>query len=137
MPQALLHKYQYFNVPVSTNTSEAGHPLQVLRRVAQRGDFVLLKLDLDNTAVEHGVASALLADPLLLELVDEVEKWATPAGGHTDNDTALQFLFEYHVRFGPLLGSWQSTIDPQATLANAYRVFLRLRQRGMRAHSWV
>ncbi|KAF8056741.1 glutamate--tRNA ligase [Scenedesmus sp. PABB004] len=119
VPGAVHAKYQYFNLPVSTDPGEPSHPLQVLKAVAQPGDYVLFKLDLDNTAVETSIFKAMLRDAELLGLIDE-------------------FLFEYHVNFAPMVAAgWGGTVDPNATLADAFQLFAELRRRGVRAHSWV
>lgn len=70
LPLDLLHKYQYFNMPATSDLKLQSHPLNVLKRVAQPGDFVVLKLvgltymlqgstlcpvDLINS--QHGLAS--------------------------------------------------------------------------------
>lgn len=118
VPGAVRAKYQYFNLPVGTDPGEPSHPLQVLKAVAQPGDYVLFKLDLDNTAVETSIFKAMLRDAELLGLIDE-------------------FVFEYHVNFAPMVPAWGQTIDPNATLADSFQLFAELRRRGMRAHSWV
>jgi hypothetical protein len=43
-----------------------------------------------------------------------------------------------HVNFQPMVAAgWGNTVDPGKTLADAYDMFLELRKRGVRAHSWV
>lgn len=44
LPLDLLHKYQYFNMPATANLSLPSHPLNMLKAIAQPGDFVVLKL---------------------------------------------------------------------------------------------
>lgn len=79
--------------------------------------------DIDTWAVEKALVAALLADATALGLVDE-------------------FYFEDHVNFSEMLGWWDNQYnpkqyDPSRTLADSYHQFLRLRQLGIRAHSWV
>lgn len=44
LPQELMHKYQYFNIPATSDIKLPSHPLNMLKSVAQPGDFVVLKL---------------------------------------------------------------------------------------------
>ena len=123
LPKDLWHKYQYFNWPASSNSSDASAPLNIIKKIAKRGDFVVLKLDIDTPEVEMAILRELLSDPSLLELVDE-------------------FFFEYHVLFGPMNMDWFGSSDPRHThttdtLADSYNVFRTLREKGVRAHSWV
>ena len=117
------HKYQYFNWPASSNSSDPSSPLNILKKIAQTGDFVVLKLDIDTPEVEMVILRELMNDPDLLELVDE-------------------FFFEYHVLFKPMNMDWFGSENPSPrptsdTLADSYKVFRTLREKGVRAHSWV
>ena len=49
----------------------------------------------------------------------------------------MQFFFEEHVNFAPMLPYWGATIGEGTSLASSYAVFSDLRQHGVRAHSWV
>jgi len=71
LPKELWHKYQYFNWPASSNSSDPSSPLRIIKKIAQPGDFVVLKLDIDTPKVEMAILRELLNDPDLLELVDE------------------------------------------------------------------
>jgi len=96
--------------------------LRIIKKIAQPGDFLVLKLDIDTPSVELPILRELLNDPELLELVDE-------------------FFFEYHVSFAPMNPSWFGSANPSIhtndTLADSYNVFCTLREKGLRAHSWV
>jgi hypothetical protein len=123
LPKDVWHKYQYFNWPASSNSSDVSSPLHIIKEIAQPGDFVVFKLDIDTPSVELPILRVLLGDPELLELVDE-------------------FFFEYHVLFGPMNESWFQSKNPSPaptsdTLADSYTVFRTLREKGVRAHSWV
>ncbi|WIA15646.1 hypothetical protein OEZ85_002272 [Tetradesmus obliquus] len=118
VPPELLHKYQYFNIPAHTDLSSPSHPVRILKQIAQPGDFVVFKLDIDHAESETAILQALLDDPQASALVDE-------------------FFFEYHVTFGEMLRYWKSQADPAKSLADAFALFYELRQRGWRAHSWV
>jgi hypothetical protein len=49
-----------------------------------------------------------------------------------------EFYFEFHVNFQPMVErGWLDTDDRNKTLADAFKLFHELRQKGWRAHSWV
>lgn len=45
LPKELWHKYQYFNIPASSNIASASSPIRLLKVIAQPDDFVLFKLE--------------------------------------------------------------------------------------------
>jgi hypothetical protein len=47
------------------------NPLELIRKLCRPEDLVVFKLDVDSEKVEVGLMEQLLADPTLLELVDE------------------------------------------------------------------
>jgi hypothetical protein len=115
----VLPKYQYFNIPVPKDPNDPTHPFQLLKRIAQPGDFVILKVDVDNVDVDRGVSEALRNDEQLARLVGE-------------------FYMEYQLNCKPMVvDHWGPSHDPAATLADNYKLFLDLRRRGIRAHGWV
>lgn len=118
LPKELFHKYQYFNIPAGTDYSDASHPVRMLKAIAQPADFVCFKLDIDNHKAESSILSDLSGDPAAAALVDE-------------------FFLEYHVNFQPMMQYWAGTVDPSKSLADAFKLFHELRQKGWRAHSWV
>lgn len=67
---------------------------------------------------ENAILGALREDPAAAALVDE-------------------FFLELHVKFQPMLMYWGNSVDPNKSLADAFRLFHELRQAGWRAHSWV
>jgi hypothetical protein len=92
--------------------------VRILKSIAQPADFVAFKLDIDNYAAESSILSSLVNDPAAAGLVDE-------------------FFLEYHVNFTPMVQYWGNTIDAGKNLADAFKLFHGLRQKGWRAHSWV
>ena len=52
-----------------------------------------------------------------------------------------ELYYEHHVRGSPMWPVWQSTFGsgplPNQTLADSFAIFGRLRELGIRAHSWV
>uniref|UniRef100_A0A383WMU0 Uncharacterized protein n=1 Tax=Tetradesmus obliquus TaxID=3088 RepID=A0A383WMU0_TETOB len=118
LPKDMFHKYQYFNIPAITDYSDASHPVRILKEIAQPGDFVAFKLDIDNNQAENAILKSLREDAAAAVLVDE-------------------FFLEYHVNFQPMLRWWAGTEDRNKGLADAFKLFHELRQSGWRAHSWV
>ena len=93
------------------------NPLRHIATLATPEDYVLFKLDIDNVVVEEGIVRSLLADPALLALVDE-------------------FYWEHHVNFRPMNAAWRTSQDSKYMNASI-PVFARLREVGIRAHSWT
>lgn len=119
IPPHLWHKYQYFNLPASADGSNPASPLNIIKQIAQPGDFVVLKLDIDNFVIEGVIVQMIMADPQLVELIDE-------------------FVYEEHVQFDAMVKCcWAHTAHPNRTLHDSYQLFYSLRKLGIRAHSWV
>jgi len=118
LPKSLFHKYQYYNIPATSDINDVTHPVNILKQIAQPGDFVVFKLDIDNTAVETSILQALMDDATAFELLDE-------------------FIFEYHVSFAPMLRYWGGSEDRTKSLKDSYKLFYELRKRGVRSHSWT
>jgi hypothetical protein len=117
IPPRLKPIYHWYNIPVNP---EPGHPdnaLDYIRRVARPEDYVLLKIDIDNTPVEEALIHQLLSSNELLGLVDEL-------------------FFEHHVNTVPMHPSWRTQNSPQK-LEDTYFIFTSLRNKGVMAHSWV
>ncbi|PNW76504.1 hypothetical protein CHLRE_11g467646v5 [Chlamydomonas reinhardtii] len=117
VPDEAFHAYQYFNIPANLEPGNKKNPLEILRKIAHPDDFVLVKLDIDNSSLENAYIAQLLADPALLSLVDEM-------------------FFEHHVNFEPLWRNWGSSADKNLFLADSYKLFFSFRQKGVRFHGW-
>ena len=74
--------------------------------------------DINNSGVESKILNAFLDDPVAFALVDE-------------------FYYEHHVNFGLMTRYWGASFDPKDSLSGSYKLFLKLRQKGWRAHAWV
>ena len=117
VPAEMLHKYQYFNVPAAPGDGP-GSALGILKQIVQPGDFVVFKLDIDNSDVELPIVSAFKESSEMLALVDE-------------------FFFEFHVTFPPMMRFWGPSAAKDKKLVDAYDLFRHIRSKGVRAHSWV
>ena len=116
IPGPLHPIYHWYNVPVNPEPEHPDNALRHLRAVARPEDFVVVKLDIDNTIVESALMAQILSDPALMGLIDEL-------------------YFEHHVDTPPMYPYWGAL--PGSTLADTYAIFTTLRKRGVLAHSWV
>jgi hypothetical protein len=138
------------------------HQVNILKSVAKPGDFVVFKLDIDNAAVEMPILRALTEDPAAVKLVDEFffeHRGSTPFGltwftyfcrrvrTHTLQTCKRSVcsrrpqpqppLPPPDVDFPPMRPYWGDTLDKNMGLAESMRLFLDIRKKGIRAHSWV
>ena len=119
MPFAIVDRTSYYNLPVDAQPGAKHNPWRTLRDIATPRDFVVVKIDIDNSSVEEPLVAQLLKDRSLARLVDEL-------------------YFEHHVRNTPMWSCcWRQNTVTTHTLVHSYDVFTRLRQMGIRAHSWV
>ena len=91
----------------------------VIRQTTNKEDYVLFKLDIDNGPVETGTVDHLLSDD------------------NDDLDWIDEFVWEHHVDNYIMRRWWKGSWDKSLSIADSYQYFLRLRQKGVRAHSWV
>lgn len=124
LPKSVHDALSYYNVPVDPTPGARENPLRTLRAVATPADFVVLKIDIDNVPIEWSLIQQILADADLAARIDEL-------------------YFEHHVLLHPLAykyDGWSADLDlkiHKKTLVDSYELFARLRERGIRAHSWV
>ena len=122
VPADIKRKTSWFNIPVTTGVGDPDNPLTFIKHLTKPEDFVVFKLDIDSPVVEIAFVKQLMADPQLLELVDE-------------------FYFEHHVSGSPMQwhgwGDLQNSAADLSTLPESYELFTFLREHGIRAHSWV
>lgn len=117
IPPHLKPIYHWYNIPVSPVENHGDDVLTYIQKLVRREDFVLVKIDIDNSMVESQIISRLLRSEQLLGLVDEL-------------------FFEHHVNVAPMHGYW-GTQQEKETLMDTYRIFSELRHKGILAHSWV
>jgi len=118
IPAEVRPVYHWMNIPARIGRGNMDNPLEVIRAVAKPEDFVVLKLDIDSPRMELPLVEQLSSDPELLSLVDE-------------------FFFEHHVNMEPLASCCWITTSMKETAASSYQLFHKLREKGVRAHSWV
>ena len=111
--------YRYFNVPVETAQDAKANPLRALKSLGSVDDFIVVKVDIDTPSIEEPLIAQILDDEGLSELIDEL-------------------YFEHHVLLSPMRKWWATGLnDTGCAVQDSYALFHALRQRGIRAHSWV
>ena len=119
MPGFVYDVASYFNIPVSPDKNSKYNPWNTLKNIARKEDFVAVKLDIDSPKVEWKLIEQLFEDVELQGLIDE-------------------FFFEHHVLENPAVPlGWHMSPGMDQTTAQSYKVFLKLREKGIRAHAWV
>lgn len=124
VPEEWKERTVYYNEWIATspaNSVEEGRPFlpTIIRETTLKSDYVLFKLDIDSKAVETAIIEHLL-DP-----------------GNDDLEYIDELVWEHHVDNYLMNPNWADTIDESKSIADSYQYFIRLRQRGVRAHSWV
>lgn len=116
IPTRFHNAYQIFNTPASLDSDR--NPLNILKEIADEHDFVVVKLDIDNSNMERAYINQILQDSKLASLIDEL-------------------FWEPHFNFRPLVECcWKDTADLHLTVSDVHRIFTKLRQLGIRAHGW-
>jgi hypothetical protein len=115
IPPELWPKYNFYNFPATTDPKDEHCPIFELNKTHSPGDFVVFKLDIDNTPVEEALVEALLKHPEQLLKIDE-------------------FFWEHHVFMPTMVFAWgRQDKDQKYTI----EYLKRMREIGVRAHSWV
>jgi hypothetical protein len=118
VPGTEYHNFQYFNVPAVADVDDPRNPLNVLKTIARPQDFVVLKLDIDNSQLELSFIQQIITRPELYTRIDE-------------------FYWEPHFNNRPMIACcWQHNVDTTMSLNTTLHLFLQLRSLGIRAHGW-
>ena len=119
VPAEFVARTHYHQQWISSTPSRTPFIPTIIRNTAKKSDYVLFKLDIDNGPIEKGTVDHLLSDDNDdLEWIDE-------------------FLWEHHVDNYIMGRWWGKAVDKTMSIADSYAYFLKLRQKGVRAHSWV
>jgi hypothetical protein len=81
-------------------------------------DFVVLKIDIDNWKVEEKFVQQILDFPEISARIDEM-------------------YWEHHVNFHPMNTYWGASVHDSFKMVDSIKIFEKLRNLGIRAHSWV
>ena len=117
-PTDVFGRVSYYNIPADPEEGARGNPLRVLKQLTRKEDFVVIKIDIDNDPVELAFIQQILHDPAISELIDEL-------------------YFEHHVSGHPLHKESWGAAQKLMNMSQSYTIFSRLRELGIRAHSWV
>ncbi|CAF1122392.1 unnamed protein product [Rotaria sordida] len=112
LPDDVFSVYTLINVGCAA--SGKFNPWIMLKAMAKPHDHVVIKLDIDTPAIEIPLINQLLNDSTINSLVDEL-------------------FFEHHITVREMRPYWGS---PPGTLRDSYVLFTKLRQLGIRMHSW-
>ena len=116
IPSEMITKYTFFNAKISADPTSKMYPWRFLSELAHDYDHVVVKLDKNEYPAEIALMKILAGDSYLLELIDEM-------------------FFEFHFK-DPPLPSMAAESRTKATLADAYDLFAKIRQAGVRIHGW-
>ena len=120
VPEHITNRYKpkltrYNAVGIVTGLGAEHNPMTQIHKKCRAQDFCVFKLDVDTPSVEMPVVHQLIENP-----------------GHVS-----EFFFEHHV-WSPLMFKWWGTRSGvNGTFQYSYDIFTRLRQKGIRAHSWI
>lgn len=112
IPEDILGVLTFINVGVDATSKF--NPWNILKSIANVDDYVIIKLDIDRPQLEQNLISQILKDPKISSLIDEM-------------------FFEMHVTVKDMIPYW---LYPPGQLKDSYSVFTKLRNLGIRMHSW-
>lgn len=116
VPHQVLPYFQYYNVPVSSNTTQPHYPWSFVKALALGRDrHVVVKLDIDTPVIENALVRQLLEDEDAWRAVDEM-------------------FYEHHTNIPEMVPYWKAAVE--GTLADTYAIFSVFRRRGIRMHGW-
>lgn len=119
VPAEVMQITHFYNVPASTNPSAPTNPIRMLKSIVREHDFVVVKVDIDNTAVEEEFIRQIISSEIVMKLIDEI-------------------FWEHHVRGSPMQHyGWGDLTTQNSSLTDTYELLETMRKHGVRAHSWV
>lgn len=114
VPEGLKPVLHFFNAPITTDPASRMNPVTLIKQIAEPGDFVVFKLDIDNDAVESAIMTQLEGDDCAIARISEM-------------------FFEKHYASPDMMEYFGA---PPVSLAQATRDFAALRGKGVRLHYW-
>ncbi len=72
VPEIYKSRLHYYNTPITSDTAAPNHPLGVIRTIYRPGDFVALKLDIDDHLLETAFIEAIEKDSNLVHYIGEM-----------------------------------------------------------------
>lgn len=127
VPKLYTSRYHFYNYPVASDPDSSHSPSRVIKEIANPGDFIAFKLDIDTSSIEIPIAMSVASDPELRKLVSE-------------------FFFEFHFLCPILRHAWGSTFPNQTEAMKTYgidltrysvmKLFSSYREHGIREFSF-
>jgi len=117
-PFEYLVNTSYFVIPASGELDACHNPLNFIRKLCHKDDYVVFKLDIDTPGIESAIVDQLVNDPRVAGLVDE-------------------FFYEDHAAKNPMEYHGWGRQPKDHDMAKSIQIFSKLRALGVRAHSWV
>jgi hypothetical protein len=117
LPGRIKPNYRWFNIYLQTAANSWDNPNNHLLKQARKEDIVIFKIDFDSPSVEMALIDQILKYREISDLIDEL-------------------FFEHHVNMELLRNHWGTGADP-VYQKDSIKMFKKLRERGIRAHSWV
>lgn len=65
-------RLHFYNTAITEDLTQAAHPLNIVRSIYQPGDFIVIKLDIDNGPLETAILKEIESDPALLNSIAEM-----------------------------------------------------------------
>lgn len=112
IPDDIIAKLTFINVGVGT--AGALNPWNMLTTIAKPNDYVFVKLDIDNSPIENELMRQVVENASISSLIDEM-------------------FFEMHVNVNEMSTFWGPGLGD---LQDTYVLFTKLRNLGIRMHSW-
>jgi hypothetical protein len=119
VPDHYKNRTHYYQEYILSAPSNNGTFLPtVISNMTEKDDYVFFKLDIDSGKIERGTVDFLLSSS-------------------DDRKHVTEFVWEHHVAGNYILAhAWNTTVEA-TTIYESYKLFLQLRQQGIRAHSYV
>jgi hypothetical protein len=117
VPGRLHSNYMWYNYGLSAEPGNYSNPLNHLLAKVRYEDPVVVKVDFDTPALEIKLIETVMSTPDVYRRIDEL-------------------FFEHHVDMPLIKVPWR-TYNTTCQFQCTADVFLTLRQRGIRAHSWI
>jgi len=112
IPDDVIGKLTFINTGVEVNGKL--NPWNILKTIAKPEDYVIIKLDIDTPPLEMALCNQILNDTSISSLIDEM-------------------FFEMHVTINEMKRFWGA---PSGELKDTYILFRKMRELGIRMHSW-
>lgn len=118
IPGEVRAKYHWFNIPAATGEGDWNNPLTIILSETVPSDFVVLKIDVDNWQVEEELVRQIIESSEIYSRIDEM-------------------FWEHHAQIGPMQHLWGKQVHQGMSMNNSIALFRKMRERGIRLHSWV